>query len=120
MKILKQIAIVFLLCWLGEVISALLPFAFPGSIVAMLLLVACLSFSILRVEDIRGVAGFLLANMAFFFIPAGVSIFDSFAAIQNDLLPILLVIVLSTLITALVTGGSICLITRFQKRRIPR
>ena len=37
MKILKQITIVFLLCWLGEVISALLPFAFPGSIVAMLL-----------------------------------------------------------------------------------
>ena len=72
MKILKQIAIVFLLCWLGEVISALLPFAFPGSIVAMLLLVSCLSFSILRVEDIRGVAGFLLANMAFLFIPAGV------------------------------------------------
>ena len=105
MKILKQITIVFLLCWLGEVISALLPFAFPGSIVAMLL-----------IEDVSGFAGFLLANMAFFFIPAGVSILDSFGAIQNDLLPILAVIVLSTLITAAVTGGSILLITKLQKR----
>ena len=70
MKILKQITIVFLLCWLGEVISALLPFAFPGSIVAMLLLLGCLSTSLLRIEDISGFAGFLLANMAFFFIRA--------------------------------------------------
>ena len=116
MKILKQITIVFLLCWLGEVISALLPFAFPGSIVAMLLLLGCLSTSLLRIEDISGFAGFLLANMAFFFIPAGVSILDSFEAIQNDLLPILAVIVLSTLITAAVTGGSILLITKLQKR----
>ena len=65
MKILKQITIVFLLCWLGEVISALLPFAFPGSIVAMLLLLGCLSTSLLRIEDVSGFAGFLLANMAF-------------------------------------------------------
>ncbi|MFR0979037.1 MAG: CidA/LrgA family protein [Holdemania filiformis] len=82
MKILKQITIVFLLCWLGEVISALLPFAFPGSIVAMLLLLGCLSTSLLRIEDMSGFAGFLLANMAFFFIPAGVSILDSFGAIK--------------------------------------
>ena len=116
MKILKQITIVFLLCWLGEVISALLPFAFPGSIVAMLLLLGCLSTSLLRIEDISGFAGFLLANMAFFFIPAGMSILDSFGAIQNDLLPILAVIVLSTLITAAVTCGSILLITKLQKR----
>ena len=115
MKILKQITIVFLLCWLGEVISALLPFAFPGSIVAMLLLLGCLSTSLLRIEDISGFAGFLLANMAFFFIPAGVSILDSFGAIQNDLLPILAVIVLSTLITAAVTCGSILLITKLRE-----
>ena len=120
MKILKQIAIVFLLCWLGEVISALLLFAFPGSIVAMPPLLGCLSSSLLRIEDISGVAGFCSPTWRFFFIPAGVSILDSFGAIQNDLIPILLVIVLSTLITAMVSGGSIVLVTAPQKRRTRR
>ena len=120
MNILYQIGIIFSICWVSQIVEKLLPFDFPASVIGMVLLFVLLSCKILKVEHIREKSDFLLANMAFFFIPAGVSILDSFAAIQNDLLPILLVIVLSTLITALVTGGSICLITRFQKRRIPR
>ena len=117
MNILKQIAILFGLCWIGEVISLLLPFAFPGSIIAMLLLLTALMTKVLRIEDINGVAAFLLANMAFFFIPAGVSLLDSFDSIKADLLPIFIVIVLSTLITAFVTGASIHFLTQLQNKR---
>ena len=50
MKILYQIAIIFALCLLGEIISALLPFPFPAAISAMVLLSAALFSGILKRE----------------------------------------------------------------------
>ena len=69
MKILYQIAIIFSLCLLGEIISALLPFTFPSSVTAMLLLTAALFTGWLKIDHIREKSDFLLSNMAFFFIP---------------------------------------------------
>ncbi|TCS77913.1 hypothetical protein [Muricomes intestini] len=38
MKIIKQIGIIFTICWLSEVITDKLPFDFPASIVGMFFL----------------------------------------------------------------------------------
>ena len=69
MKIIKQVGIIFLICWLGLVIEAALPFSFPASIIGMILLFLCLLLGILRIEHIQEKSDFLLSNMAFFFIP---------------------------------------------------
>lgn len=116
MKILKQIGLLFLICWLGELISALLPFTFPSSIVAMLILFVCLNLGIIQLNQIEDVASFLLATMAFYFIPAGVSILNSYQAIQPHLLAIFLVVTICTVLTILMTAGSIHLILRFQDK----
>ena len=76
MNILAQMAIVFATCLAGEALSAILPFPFPPSIAAMLLLLAALWTGILKVEHIQQKSDFLLSNMSFFFIPAGVGILD--------------------------------------------
>ena len=52
MKIIKQVGIIFLICWLGLVIEAALPFSFPASIIGMILLFVCLLFGILKIEHI--------------------------------------------------------------------
>ena len=38
MKVLKSIALLFFLCWVGDIVSAYLPFPIPGSIISMALL----------------------------------------------------------------------------------
>jgi len=124
MKILGQIGLVFGICLLGQVVAALLPIAFPGSVISMILLFLLLLFKVLKVDHIRQKADFLLKNMAFFFIPAGVGIVAQFDAIKNSIPALLLVVVLTTLLTfgstALVVGGLIALQDKLEKRQSRR
>ena len=38
MKIIKQLTIISAVCLAGEAVSAVLPFAFPGSVISMIML----------------------------------------------------------------------------------
>ena len=114
MKIIKQVGIIFLICWLGLVIEAALPFSFPASIIGMILLFVCLLFGILKIEHIQEKSDFLLS---FFFVPAGVSIINYLDLLKSSLLPILVICVASTFITFAVTAWSIRLTMRLMNRR---
>lgn len=105
-KLLFQTGILFGICWLGEAVSALLPIPIPGSVMGMLLLFLLLL--ILRKTDpIEEITEFLLKNMAFFFIPAGVGILAQFDLLWEKLLPLLTICVLTTLLTFLVTAYTV-------------
>ena len=78
MKIICQIGVIFAVCWFSQLIEAALPVPFPASVIGMLLLLALLATGLLKIEHIREKADFLLANMAFFFLPAGVSVINYF------------------------------------------
>ena len=69
MNILFQLAIVFGVCLVSEVISAMLPFALPASIIGMLLLLLMLILKIIKKDQIRSVSDFLLGNLPFFLKP---------------------------------------------------
>lgn len=77
MKILTQLAIVFGICLVGECISAILPFAFPSSVIGMIILFLLMLVKIIKERHIKDVSQFMLKNMAFFFIPVAVSIMDN-------------------------------------------
>ena len=53
MKILLQIGVVLLICLMSEAVSLLLPFPFPGSVLAMIVLFILLVTGILKVDHIR-------------------------------------------------------------------
>ena len=99
MKMMLQIGVVFGICLIGQTISVFLPIAVPGSVISMVLLFLLLFFKVLKVDHIRKKADFLLQNMAFFFIPAGVGILANLPAIKDYILPLLAVVVLTTFIT---------------------
>ncbi|HJD01331.1 MAG TPA: CidA/LrgA family protein [Candidatus Mediterraneibacter excrementavium] len=112
MKIIKQIGIVFAVCWLSVLVEKILPFAFPASVIGMILLFICLLSGALKIEHIQEKSDFLLENMAFFFIPAGVSIINYFDVLKNAWLQLILVCVLSTVITFAVTAWTVRLTMR--------
>ena len=117
MKIIRQIGIIFTVCWLSLVIEKLLPFTFPASVIGMILLFLCLFTGVLKIEHIQEKADFLLGNMAFFFVPAGVSIMNYFDVLKHSIVQ--LVFIISTIITFAVTAWSVKLTLRLMKSRKP-
>lgn len=107
MKIMKQIGILFFICWISVVIESILPFAFPASVIGLLLLFVCLAAGVLKVRHVQEKSDFLLSNMAFFFIPAGVSMMNYLSLLKETLVPLLIICIISTLVTFAVTAYSI-------------
>ena len=116
MKIIKQIGIVFSVCWLSVLVEKILPFAFPASVIGMILLFVCLLSGALKIEHIQEKSDFLLENMAFFFIPAGVGILENFDQLKANLLPFLAVCVLTTFITFFVSAMTVRDMVALQKK----
>ncbi len=117
MKIIKQIGIVMGLCWISLVMEKLLPFSFPASVIGMILLLICLFTGILKLEHIREKSDFLLSNMAFFFIPAGVSMINYLDILMENLVPILVISIVSTFVTFIAAALSIRLTLKLMNGR---
>ena len=116
MAILLQIGVVLLICLLSEIVSLLLPFPFPGSVIAMIIVFILLAAGVIKVGHIRQKAEFMLKNMAFFFIPAGVGIMEYFDVLKSCIVPFIVICVVSTILTFAATAGTVALIMRLQHR----
>ncbi len=120
MKIINQIGIIFAICWVSQIIERLLPFSFPASVIGMLLLFLLLLTKALRVEHIREKSDFLLSNMAFFFIPAGVNMINYLDILRENALSLLLICLITTILTFAVTAytikGTLALMNRRKGR----
>ncbi len=117
MKILYQAAIIFTLCLIGEAVSYILPFPFPSAICAMILLTAALFFRIIKIEQVEDFGDFLLSNMAFFFVPAGIRVIEHFDIIKAIWLQFLVIVLAATFLVFLVTAGSVTLVLKLEQRR---
>ncbi|HIV20174.1 MAG TPA: CidA/LrgA family protein [Candidatus Merdivicinus intestinigallinarum] len=114
MKLLIQIGIIFGVCWVGEGLSKLLPL--PGSVISMILLFLLLLTKLLKPAHIAEKSDFLLKNMAFFFIPAGVAIMESLGVLWENLLPFLTVCFVTMVITFAATAYTVRLVIWLQNR----
>ena len=83
----------------------------------MILLFLLLSIGVLKIEHIREKSDFLLANMAFFFIPAGVSVINYFDVLKSSLLPLLAICVITTVVTFAATAYSIKLTLHLMRKK---
>ena len=97
MKILRQILIIFAVCAIGTLAGQYIPF--PSSILSLLILLILLVSGIIKTRQIKETTEFILENMAFFFIPAGVKIMDNFYEFSQDIIPILLIVIITTILT---------------------
>jgi len=117
MKIITQIGVLFGVCLGGVGISALLPFPFPASVSAMLLLFALLLCRVVKPGQIDEIAGFLTKNMAILFLPAAVGIIESLDILRDSGIQILIICLVSTLLTFGVTATVVSLLMRLADRK---
>ena len=104
LRIIKQFGIIVGLWIIGEIIHKLLHLVIPGSIIGMILLLFLMQTGVVKEKDIKEVSDFLLGNLAFFFIPAGVGLITLSAILRDSWWKISVIIILSTIVVTAVTG----------------
>ena len=100
----RQCFILFGCLALGELVVRLSGIKLPASIIGMLILTLLLKLKVVKLEWVRGLTDFLIANLGFFFVPPGVALMLYFDLIKAEILPIALATLLSTVVVLLITG----------------
>lgn len=101
---IRQCSILFGCLALGELIVWLTGVKLPSSVIGMLLLTLFLKLGILKLEWVRGISDFLVANLGFFFVPSSIALMLCFDMIKAELLPIIVSTVASTVLVLVFTG----------------
>lgn len=109
---IKALLILFTVMWAGSICKTFIPFPIPDMIYAMILLFLLLLTKTVRLEDIDGASTKLLSVFAFFFIPAGVGLMNSYKIIEHEVFRVIAVLTLSFVFTVL----SVAYTVKFVKR----
>lgn len=104
MKYMIQLAIILAITFLGEVLYKFIPLPIPAGIYGLLLMLIFLKFNVIKLEQVKGTASFLLEVMPVMFIPAAVGLINVWSDIIYIVLPILLITILTTIFVMGATG----------------
>ena len=110
MSIMGELALIFSICLVGEGVAAILPVAFPASVISMMLLMVLLLTGTIKDRHIERVTHFLVANMAFFFLPSFVGLLEHTELLKSRIIPLLIIVVATTPAVYLVTAWTVRLL----------
>lgn len=104
MKYLTQFSIILGFTLTGEALQRLIPLPIPASVYGLALLFGALCLGIVKPEQIRDTASFLVSIMPILFVAPAVGIVENWDMIRYDLLPIVLLLVATTSLTFGISG----------------
>lgn len=116
MKILHQFCIILFLSFLGEILHTLIPLPVPASVYGLVLLFAALCAGVLKLEQVKEAAGFLIEIMPVMFIPAAAGLLDAWPFLQSVWIPVMLITLITTIMVMAVTGR----VTQYMIRKDER
>lgn len=76
----------------------------PASIYGLVLMLLALVTGIVKIEQVKDTAVFLIEIMPVMFIPAAVGLLDSWSVLRPTIVPVIVITVLTTIIVMVVTG----------------
>jgi holin-like protein len=113
MNYILQLTIILGVSFLGEVLNALIPLPIPAAVYGLVLLFLALITGVVKVEKVRAAGNWLIGIMGVFFVAPVVNLLDSWASVRRVLLPVLGIVVLSTVIVFAVAGK----VTQWLRRK---
>lgn len=116
MKLLYEFGIILGMSFFGEVLHAILPLPIPASIYGLVLMLVCLCTKVIKLSQVKIAADFLIDIMPPMFIPAAVGIVVVWADLQEILVPVLVITVVSTVVVMVCTGKVSQAIIRAKKK----
>jgi len=104
---IRGLGIIFLINYLGNIISEFLPFPFPGPVIGMIILFGLLYSKVLKIDLVEEGANLLIMNLVIFFIPPSVKILSVGELLEGNIIKILLIMIITTTLTMVVTGHTV-------------
>ena len=104
MKYLTQFLRIAAFTLAGELLQRLIPLPVPASVYGLVLLFAALCLGVVKLEQVKDAAGFLISILPILFVPTAVGILENWGMIKDDVLPIFLLALLSTVVTFGIAG----------------
>lgn len=119
LRLLVELAVLCALFLLGGQIASWLGWPIPGGVMGLALLLILFASGVVKPAMLQLGAGWLMAEMLLFFIPALMSLLDYGSLIRDEGWRILLVIAVSTLMVMVVTAMTVELVCRWRLRHEP-
>ena len=104
MKYLPQVTIILLFSFLGELCHSLIDIPIPASIYGMVLLFAALALKIVPAKAVRDAGGFLTGILPVLFVAPIVGLLDYWETIRDAVIPIVVIVLGSTVLVFAVSG----------------
>lgn len=104
MKYLTQFLRIMAFTLTGELLQRLIPLPVPASVYGLVLLFAALCTGVVKLEQVKDAAGFLISILPILFVPTAVGILNNWGMIKDDLISIFLLALLSTVVTFGIAG----------------
>lgn len=119
LRLLAELMVLLALFLIGGQLAAWLGWPIPGGVMGLALLLALFATGLLKPAMLQLGAGWLMAEMLLFFIPALMSLLDYGSLLRSEGWRILLVIALSTLLVMVVTAVTVEMVCRWRLRHEP-
>ena len=104
MLYLRQFCIILFVSFLGELLHVMIPLPIPASVYGLILMLSALCAGIIKLNQVKETAGFLIEIMPVMFIPAAAGLLDAWPALQAIWIPVILITVITTVLVMVVTG----------------
>ena len=104
MLYLRQFCIILFVSFLGELLHLMIPLPIPASVYGLILMLSALCAGIIKLNQVKETAGFLIEIMPVMFIPAAAGLLDAWPVLQAIWIPVILITVVTTVLVMVVTG----------------
>lgn len=119
LRLLVELAVLLALFLFGGQLADWLGWPIPGGVMGLALLLLLFACGVIKPATLQLGAGWLMAEMLLFFIPALMSLLDYGSLVRDEGWRILLVIAVSTLMVMVVTALTVELVCRWRLRHEP-
>lgn len=114
---LNEFIILFIINYIGIIISKVFKLPIPGTIIGMVLFFILLYTKILKVEKVENAVAVLILNMTILFMPPAVRILDNIHFLDGQFIKVIILIILTTLITMGTTGKIVQIMIELTEKR---
>lgn len=104
MKYIIQFEIILAISLVGELLNRVIPLPIPASIYGMVILFTALCTGAIKLHMVREAGKFLIYLMPLMFVPATVGLLDNWGVMQEFIIAIIVISLISTLAVVAVTG----------------
>ena len=116
MKFMKQFCIILAVSFAGEGLHALLPLPIPANIYGIVLMLTLLCLRVIRLEQVKDAALFLIEIMPLMFVPTAAGLLGVWDVLQPKLVQFLAIAIVTTFIVMGAAGHVTQLVIRLTRK----